>query len=468
MEATIEAISVKNIRLQESPDSGKETKRAPAGEEKSGYERKRARKFAAPSRTYTLVFPIFYGSSSFPPMMSIRNRAASNLVTFVTLACLVIAISACRRNDPKPAQVPDKQTRVMSTDEASMLAPFATGTNVSEADKVWADLTKSFQPPSFPPEWQTNPPTPEELTRFEKQNAQLAGQAADKARDYYTRFPQSENSDDARKAEFALLNQAAQLGSTNWLPRLQQLEDAQLKNTELSAEERLEIRVGQVQRRVTAKSQEGEAAALTELEKEARAMQKEFPEQPEVAHLLVSAAQAWMDHGDAEKSRAIAQELVKTTQEDEVKAAAQELLKKLALVGKPLTIKFKALDGREVDLQAMKGKVVLIDFWATWCRPCMAELPNVKAVYEKYHAQGFEIVGISFDDDKAALERVLKNEKMTWPQHFDGEDAGKKWGDEYGISSIPTMWLVDKKGVLREPNARKDLARKVEQLMGEK
>ena len=137
------------------------------------------------------------------------------------------------------------------------------------------------------------------------------------------------------------------------------------------------------------------------------------------------------------------------------------------LVGKPLALKFGAVDGRAVDLEKLRGKVVLIDFWATWCGPCVQEVPHVKAVYEKLHPKGFEIVGISFDQKKTALQNFVLKEKMTWPQYFDGKGWSNQFGVRFGIESIPTMWLVDKKGVLRHLDGRKELESKVEKLLAE-
>jgi thiol-disulfide isomerase/thioredoxin len=130
-------------------------------------------------------------------------------------------------------------------------------------------------------------------------------------------------------------------------------------------------------------------------------------------------------------------------------------------------IQFTAVDGRPVNVKDMKGKVILIDFWATWCGPCVGELPHVKEAYEKLHDKGFEIVGLSFDQDKSALEGFVKEKGMAWPQYFDGEGWGNKFGKQYGIESIPAMWLIDKKGNLRDMNARGDLQAKAEKLLAE-
>ena len=205
--------------------------------------------------------------------------------------------------------------------------------------------------------------------------------------------------------------------------------------------------------------------ALTELEKGARALIKDFPQRPELAGLLVTVADAWVNSGKPEKARAVAQGLAGEAFPAEVQDSAKALLRRLDRVGKPIDIKFSAVDGREVDLQAMKGKVVLVDFWATWCGPCMAELPNLKAAYEKLHAKGFEIVGISVDRERDALEKVISDRKIAWPQYF--EEGGNKFAEKFEIIPIPTMWLVDKKGNLRDLNARGELAEKVEKLLAE-
>jgi thiol-disulfide isomerase/thioredoxin len=160
--------------------------------------------------------------------------------------------------------------------------------------------------------------------------------------------------------------------------------------------------------------------------------------------------------------------LAKSPQPDLV-ALAQEAQAKVAqdadLLSKPLDLKFTALDGTAVDLAQMRGKVVLVDFWATWCPPCRGETPDVVAAYQKYHAQGFEIVGISLDQDKAALQQYITDNHMPWPQYFDGKGWGSDIGQRFGIDSIPAMWLIGKDGLIATQNGRDDLAGQVAKLL---
>ncbi|MBI9071535.1 MAG: TlpA family protein disulfide reductase [Melioribacteraceae bacterium] len=126
------------------------------------------------------------------------------------------------------------------------------------------------------------------------------------------------------------------------------------------------------------------------------------------------------------------------------------------------------INGEEIKLSAMKGKVVLVDFWATWCAPCRAEIPNMVKVYEEYKDKGFEIIGISLDNENhlEKLKEFLVENKMEWPITY----SAKGWKDEtaqfYGVNSIPSTWLVDKNGVLRYFDVRgEDLKVKLEELL---
>lgn len=129
-------------------------------------------------------------------------------------------------------------------------------------------------------------------------------------------------------------------------------------------------------------------------------------------------------------------------------------------VGDVMPIKFTSVQGEEIDLAAMRGKVVLVDFWATWCGPCIAELPNVQETYAKHHDKGFEIIAISLDKDKDKLTEFIEAKKMPWPQYFDGKGWQNEISTGFGISSIPATFLIGVDGKIVATNLRGDALEK--------
>ncbi|MDF1852424.1 MAG: TlpA disulfide reductase family protein [Verrucomicrobiales bacterium] len=123
-------------------------------------------------------------------------------------------------------------------------------------------------------------------------------------------------------------------------------------------------------------------------------------------------------------------------------------------VGDSMEIAFTSMKGEDIDLTEMKDKVILVDFWATWCGPCVAEMPNVVAAHEKYKEQGFEVIGISLDENKEAVETFVTENGLNWPQYFDGKGWGNEIAQRFGISSIPATFLVGKDGKIVASNLR--------------
>lgn len=121
------------------------------------------------------------------------------------------------------------------------------------------------------------------------------------------------------------------------------------------------------------------------------------------------------------------------------------------------------IDGTSLAELCKGKKVVIIDFWASWCRPCRAEIPNLKAIYDKYKDQGLDIISISIDDDEAAWKKALDQEKLPWPNFRDADDAIAKL---YKVSAVPTMYVIDGDLKLLGDNLRgEELAKAIEEMI---
>jgi thiol-disulfide isomerase/thioredoxin len=181
------------------------------------------------------------------------------------------------------------------------------------------------------------------------------------------------------------------------------------------------------------------------------------PKDPRGATLLQLAARRTNDES---VKTALEDRLLKEFPEASVSlrlAGTRELNNKL---GKPFLLEFKdAISGSAVSMAKLKGKLVVIDFWATWCGPCVLEMPAMKKLYAKYHDQGVEFLGISLDYPEAQgglgrLRKYVKENEIAWPQYYQGDGWDSKFSSDWGIHAIPAVFVVDTIGNLYSTEAQ--------------
>ncbi len=146
-------------------------------------------------------------------------------------------------------------------------------------------------------------------------------------------------------------------------------------------------------------------------------------------------------------------------------------------VGKPFELSFEeATSGEPIDMSKLRGKVVVIDFWATWCGPCIAEMPHMKKLYAAYKDKGVEFIGISLDaprneedpskDGLVKLRDWVAANDVTWPQYYQGNGWQSEFSSNWKIRSIPAIFVVDQQGRLHSPNARGKLDEMIPEMLG--
>lgn len=198
---------------------------------------------------------------------------------------------------------------------------------------------------------------------------------------------------------------------------------------------------------------------------------KAMPEDERGTRLLSLLAAAYDD--GSEQQVAIYERIMKDYPKSSAAKYAKGKIRQATSVGKPFELSFQdAISGETVDMSTLRGKVVVVDFWATWCGPCVADMPHMKELYEKYHDKGVEFIGVSLDnpEDKGGLEKLKKfvaEKEIAWPQYYQGKGWESEFSTSWGINAIPALFVVDKKGNLKSTSARGKLEELIPELLAE-
>ncbi len=172
--------------------------------------------------------------------------------------------------------------------------------------------------------------------------------------------------------------------------------------------------------------------------------------------------------------QAIEDRILKDYPDSNSAASIQGTRRQREAVGKPFKLEFTdAVTGSPVSIKGLQGKVVVIDFWATWCGPCIAEMPNMKKLYAEYHPKGVEFIGVSLDQPQEAggldaLKKYVKENEIRWPQYYQGKGWESEFSRSWGINAIPAMFVVDAQGKLYSVEARGKLEQILPKLLGQK
>lgn len=182
----------------------------------------------------------------------------------------------------------------------------------------------------------------------------------------------------------------------------------------------------------------------------AKAFSMEFPEDRRAARLLAEAASLCDNH--PEEKRLLIERALSLSKDESLSERLKDDMKRLDQLGNTVTLNFQSIDGKSIDLSSYRGEVVALVFWASESAPSLLWLRDFSAYASEI--PGLRVVGISLDQDRADLEAAIKTLKITWPVGFDGKGWKNSIARQFGINTLPTLWLIDRQGRLQALNAR--------------
>ena len=330
---------------------------------------------------------------------------------------------------------------ILTTCENARSEPTNSPLISNNADTVWNELQQAIIFPKKPLEWSTQPPSDEQKDKFHKYIVDAAMMAANKAKTFYLRFPDSTNVIPAKILECQMLERVFNNvgGTQNSVIAWGNAQDALLADARLTGKDQCDLRLAILNRKQFDHRLDQNAFQI-EYEKGLRELIKDNPESVEPYEKLLDLAARSPDG----KARSIANEVLALPVSEHNKAIANGILRRLDAVGKPLDMKFVALDGRQVDLSQMKGKVVLVDFWATWCAPCLAELPTLQALSEISDPDRISVITVNVRQLKSQVTRFVAATSLDLPVVLDPKGDISQTFD---IRIYPTTLLIDTQGV---------------------
>jgi peroxiredoxin len=317
--------------------------------------------------------------------------------------------------------------------------------NNQDQETAWSNLTSLYQPVR-------------ERAVDSQELQKLSNSLLDKCEEYRNQYPQSPHQDEL----WAMMFQVIQSLQYNFVDS--RFLDELFNKPGLSGNEA--SLVYQLKLQKISHQDEGSPFGLIPMEKLAREFIDKYPDYDRAYLPLYFVASKAAELKVYPKARELYAECTGLNSKDSwVRKMASSSLVGMDIDNKPFQLKFKDINGKEIDTAKMEWKVVLVYFWSAEVDPSLEDILEINRLYNYHHHEGLEVIGINLDDRKEPMMKVLNSEKIAWPQYFDGKGWENEISSRYGVYTLPTVWLINREGVLVDRDAHNDVANKVVNLL---